>query len=165
MSGRTPRCDHITGVLIHLHWLKVEQRIIYKILILTYKSFVDLSAPLYLRELVKKKNKSANTRLADDSLLLVPPINKGSSHTFFERSFIYTAPTELNKLDGRIRKITNIDSFKREIKTTLFLSYFDLQLYTIVLAFCMFLDITVYFMLLLCCIYINFDYGIAFQVY
>ena len=105
------------------------QRIIYKILILTYKSFVDLSAPLYLRELVKKKIKSANTRylLADDSLLLVvPPISKGSSNTFFERSFIYAAPTEWNKLDGRIRKITNFDSFKREIKTTLFLSYFDL---------------------------------------
>ena len=114
-------CDHITEVLINLHWLKVEQRIIYKILILTYKSFVDLSAPLYLRDLVKKKNKSANTRLADDSLLLVvPPISKGSSNTFFERSFIYAAPTEWNKLDGRIRKITNFDSFKREINTTLF---------------------------------------------
>ena len=80
---RTTRCDHITKVLINLHWLKVEQRIIYKILILTYKSFVDLTAPLYLRELVKKKNKLANTRLADDSLLLVvPPISKGSSNTF-----------------------------------------------------------------------------------
>ena len=132
---RTPRCDHITEVLINLHWLKMEQRIIYKILILTYTSFVDLSAPLYLRELVKKKNKSANTRLADDSLLLVvPPISKGSSNTFFERSFIYAAPTEWNKLDGRIRKITNFDSFKREIKATVFLSYFDLLLYNIVLA-------------------------------
>ena len=84
----------------------MEQRIIYKILILTYKSFVYLSAPLYLRELVEKKNKSANTRLADDSLLLVVPlISKGSSNTFFERSFIYAAPTEWNKLDGRIRKL------------------------------------------------------------
>ena len=73
----------------------MEQRIIYKILILTYKSFVHLSAPLYLRELVKEKTKSANTRLADDSLLLaVPPISKGSSNTLFERSFIYAALTE-----------------------------------------------------------------------
>ena len=86
---RTPRCDHITEVLINLHWLKVEQRIIYKILILTYKSFVDLSAPLYLRELVKKKNKSANTRLADDSpLLVVPPISKGSSNTFLNDRYL-----------------------------------------------------------------------------
>ena len=105
----------------------MEQRIIYKILILTYKSFVDLSAPLYLRELVKKKNKSANTRLADDSLLLVVPlISKGSSNTFFEQSCIYAAPIEWNKLDGRIRKIANFDSFKREIKTTSFPNYFDL---------------------------------------
>ena len=65
-------------------------------------------------------------RLADDSLLLVPPNSKGRSNKFFERSFIDAAPTEWNKLDGRIRKITNFDSFKREIKTTLFLSYFDL---------------------------------------
>ena len=101
-------------------------------------------------------------------LLVVPPISKGSSNTFFERSFIYVAPTEWNKLDGRIRKITNFDSFKREIKTTLFLSYFDLYLYNIVLACCMFIDITVYIMLLLCdyyVVYINFDNGIAFQVY
>ena len=105
----------------------MEQRIIYKILILTNKSFVDLFARLYLREPLKKKNKSANTRLADDSLLLVvPPISKGSSNTFFERLFIYAAPTEWNKLDGRIRKITNFNSIKREIKITLFLSYFDL---------------------------------------
>ena len=91
----------------------MEQRIIYKILILTYKSFVDLSAPLYLRELVKKKNKSANTRLAVDSLLLVvPPISKGSSNTFFERSFIYAAPTEWNKLDGCIRKLLILTHLK-----------------------------------------------------
>ena len=84
-------------------------------------SFVDLSAPLYLRGLVKKKNKSANTRLAHDSLLLVlQPISKDSSNTFFERSFIYAAPTEWNKLDGRIRKITNFDSFKRDIKKLCF---------------------------------------------
>ena len=99
----------------------MEQRIIYKILIPTYKSFVDLSAPLYLRELVKKKNKSANTRLADDSLLLVvPPISKGSSNTFFERSFIYAAPTEWNKLDGRIRKIVILTHLNVKLKQLYF---------------------------------------------
>ena len=41
-------------------------------------------------------------------------------------SFIYGAPTEWNKLDGRITENTNYDSFKREIITTLFLSYFNL---------------------------------------
>ena len=99
----------------------MEQRIIYKILILTYKSFVDLSASLYVRELVKKKNKSANTRLADDSLLLVVlPISKGSSNTFFERSFIYVAPTEWNKLDGRIRKLLILTHLNVKLKQLYF---------------------------------------------
>ena len=70
-----------------------------------YIDIIDLFALLYLHELVKEKNKPANTRLADDSLLLVvPPISKGSCNTFFERLFIYAALTEWNKLDGRIRK-------------------------------------------------------------
>ena len=117
----SPRCDHITEVSINLHWLKVEQRIIYKILILIYKSFVDLSAPLYLRELAKKKNKSANTRLADDSLLLVVlPISKGSSNTFFERSFIYAAPAEWKKLDSRVRNLLIVTHLNVKLKQPYF---------------------------------------------
>ena len=58
-------------------------QLISELLLIQNKSFVDLSDPLYLRELVKKKNKSANTPLADDSFLLVPPISKGSTNTFF----------------------------------------------------------------------------------
>ena len=49
----TPRCDHITVVLVNLHWLKVDQRIIHKIVILTFRFYVGLSASLYLREAVK----------------------------------------------------------------------------------------------------------------
>ena len=44
---KTPRCDHISEVLVSLHWLRIAQRIIYKILILTFKAFVDHSAPMY----------------------------------------------------------------------------------------------------------------------
>ena len=88
---------------------------------------MDLSALLYLRELVKKKSKSANTRLADDSLLLVmPPMSKGSSNTFFNDCLFM-----LHLLSGInwmivFEKLNNFDSFKRESKTTLFLSYFGL---------------------------------------
>ena len=51
---KTPRCEHISEVLVSLHWLRIEQRIIYKILILTFKAFVDHTSPMYLSELVKK---------------------------------------------------------------------------------------------------------------
>ena len=73
---------------------------------------------------MKKKNKSANTQLADDYFpLVVPPICWGSANTFFERSHIYAALTEWHKLEGHIRNKKN-DPCKREIKkNTLFLSY------------------------------------------
>jgi len=124
---RTPRRDHITEVLINLHWLKIEQRIIYKILILTFKAFIDRTAPLYLSELVERKTSSTNTRLADDAFLLkFPPPSRNSADTFFERSFLYGAPYEWNKLDESVRCLTNFNMFKSEVKTVLFLRYFDI---------------------------------------
>ena len=34
---RTPRRDHITEVLIDLHWFKIKERIVYKIIIFTLR--------------------------------------------------------------------------------------------------------------------------------
>ena len=81
---------------------------------------------MYLSELVKKKSSSTNTRSANDDLLLViPPLSSNCSNTFFERSFNFAATTEWNRLDKRIRRISNLNTFKSEIKTILFLNYFD----------------------------------------
>ena len=123
---KTPRCDHISEVLVSLHWLRIEQRTVYKIFGLTFKAFVDHSAPMYLSELVKKKSSSTNTRSANDDLLLViPPLSRNCSNTFIERSFNFAASTEWNRLDKRIRSLSNLNTFKSEIKTILFLNYFD----------------------------------------
>ena len=73
----------------------------HKILILTYKAFVDHSTHVYLSELLNKKSTSANTRSAkDDFLLVIPPISQNCSNTFFERSLHFASPTEWNKLDA-----------------------------------------------------------------
>ena len=48
--------------------------------ILTFKAFVDHTAPIYLSELVKKKSSSTNTRSANDDLLLVIPSRVGRWH-------------------------------------------------------------------------------------
>ena len=54
---KSPRREHFTPVLKKLHWLKIQDRIIYKILMLTYKSYNNM-APPYLCELINKKRKS-----------------------------------------------------------------------------------------------------------
>ena len=51
MVTRTKRRDHISPVLISLHWLPVRERIRYKVMMLTFKAFHGL-APPYLNSLI-----------------------------------------------------------------------------------------------------------------
>ena len=116
---KSPRREHITPVLMKLHWLKIQDRIIYKMLMLTYKSYYNM-APPYLCELINKKESHVNTRLGTDHhQLIMPPISIDCSNTFLERSFIYAAPCEWNKLSEHIRT-SNFDCFRKSVKTMLF---------------------------------------------
>ena len=54
-----------------LHWLPVESRIIFKILLLVYKSLNNL-APAYINSLLKNYKPSHNLRSVDQGLLTVP---------------------------------------------------------------------------------------------
>ena len=86
---RSPRRDHITPVLKQLHWLKVHERIRYKVLILAHKSFYE-TAPQYFSALVTRKDYVKNTRSSTDHYLLcTPPLSKDCSNTFLERSFFF----------------------------------------------------------------------------
>ena len=60
---RTPHRDHVTEVLIDLHCLKIEERIVCKILILTFNAFIDRTSPLYLCELIEQQKTTINSLL------------------------------------------------------------------------------------------------------
>ena len=116
---KSPRREHVTPVLKSLHWLKIQDRITYEILMLTYKSYYNI-APTYLCELTSRRKSSVNTRLgADYHQLIMPPISKDCSNTFLEGLFIYASPCEWNKLSEYIRTST-FDSFRKNVKTMLF---------------------------------------------
>ena len=75
--------------------------------------------PDYLKDLlVICNNKRYNLR-SSDSLPLKNPSFKSSS-TLGDRSFQVAVPILWNALPGDIRGITNLDSFKRSLKTHLF---------------------------------------------
>ena len=102
MLTRSPRRNHITSVLRELHWLRISDRIIFKILILTHKAFHGV-APVYLCELITKyEQATVRTRRAQDCFLLAKvlvfliSISKTCAASFFERSFIYAVPTLWN---------------------------------------------------------------------
>ena len=81
-----------------------------------YSSFVFYNNPTYLCELISRRESSVNTRLGSDQHQpIMPPISKDCSNTFLERSFIYAAPCEWNKLSECIRTLT-FHSFRKSVK-------------------------------------------------
>lgn len=64
--------DHISPVLHQLHWLPVDKRIIYKILLMVFKCLHNL-APSYLSNLIIKYTPNRALRSSSKNLLVVPP--------------------------------------------------------------------------------------------
>ena len=113
--------DHITPVLVDLHWLPVKQRIDFKILLLTYKALNGL-APAYMRELLIPYSPKRTLRSTENHLLTPP---RWRLEYFGKRSFAAAAPTLWNNLPLNIKQAPSVDIFKSRIKTHLFqLAYF-----------------------------------------
>ena len=60
VSWQNRHVGNILPQLKKIYWLKIQDRIIYKMLMLTYKSYYNM-APPYLCELINKKESHENT--------------------------------------------------------------------------------------------------------
>ena len=91
--------DHITPLLKELHWLPVEQRIILKILMLTFKALNKL-CPSYIRDLLETYKP---TRILRSSIrnLLVIPCSKLKSYG--DHAFSVSAPKLWNDIPDIIK--------------------------------------------------------------
>src|SRR6218665_4093631 len=96
---RTPRLHHITPVLKSLHWLKIPERIHFKVLSLTNKP-PQSSQPTYLRELFTIQP-THSTRSSSCLTLSRPPVT--SRLTFSKRAISVTAPRLWNDLPPELR--------------------------------------------------------------
>ena len=107
----------MTPVLKDLHWLPVQQRIWYKIALLTFKALHGM-APTYICDLVKEHKPRRSLRSSSQQLLSLPPLTK--TKTYGDRSFSVAAPEIWNNLPRNIRAISDVDLFKKYLKTHLF---------------------------------------------
>ena len=114
--------EHITPILRSLHWLPVHFRIIFKILLLTYKALNGLG-PDYIRDLLRFNISGRTLRSSKNKLLDEPRANL---KTYGERAFSVAAPRLWNKLSLQIRFSSSEAVFKANLKTHLFKRAYDL---------------------------------------
>ena len=112
--------SHISPALYQLHWLPVQHRVHFKILILTFKAIHGL-APKYIIELINIKPRSIYNLRSNQSSLLDPPKGK-MLFTLGDKSFSAAAPYLWNSLPSELRDIQSLAIFKCKLKTSRFIS-------------------------------------------
>ena len=71
----TSRYEHVTPLLIQLHWLPIEQRITFKIAVITFKALHGV-APSYITDLIKPYAPGRLLRSSNQFLLSTSKFNQ-----------------------------------------------------------------------------------------
>ena len=100
-----------SNILKDLHWLNIESRILFKVLLLVYKCINGVCS-----KNLQIQYKGYNCRTNDYLLLETKKVNT----TYGERTFDYIGPRLWNALPVNVRILENIESFKKNVKTILF---------------------------------------------
>lgn len=108
-------------ILASLHWLPIQFRIHFKILLFAFKSLNGL-APPYLSELLHSYKPIRSFR-SDDQLLLTVPKTKRKLRG--DRAFAASAPKLWNDLPLHVKQASSLFVFKTLLKTYLFSLAFD----------------------------------------
>ena len=110
--------DHISLDMKNMHWLPINARIKFKIILLTWKALNDM-APRYLANLLTVQEDHYERRYKN--LLHIPKTNLV---TCGDRAFQKVAPELWNALPCALREINKLNTFKSKLKTYLFQQYY-----------------------------------------
>ena len=112
----TRKREHITPILVALHWLPIDKRIQYKILLYTYKA-VNHIAPEYIAELITLHQPGRSLRSANKRSLKRPHCR---TSTYGNRRFDVAAASLWNSLPSHLVLSPSLSTFKKHLKTHLF---------------------------------------------
>ena len=105
-----PRYCHITPLLLDLHWLPVNQRIAFKILLLVYKVLHQL-APSYLVDLISVMPCSSYNLRGNNNIVLLRHLPAYSKKTLGDRSFSRVVPKGWFPFDRNDRRRSQRELF------------------------------------------------------
>ena len=110
--------EHVTPLLYELHWLPVSYRILFKLLVLTFKC-IHGDAPTYLSNLITIKPISTFGLRSNEMPYLLQEVRSKLVNAG-DRSFAIAAPSEWDKLPSEIGSLPTLNVFKSKLKTHLF---------------------------------------------
>ena len=113
--------DPVTPAFHQVHWLPVRYRIRYKVCLLVFKALHGM-APSYLTDMLQVR-KAGRYNLRSRARPVMLDEQKYTCKTFGGRSFGVQGPKMWNKLPDNVRAITELEQFKRQLKTHLYTLY------------------------------------------
>ena len=108
--------DYITPALQGLHWLPIEQRIQFKVLLITFKALHGM-APEYIKDMIVIHHSKRQLRSSKQTLLVLPKTRMKSAG---DKTFACQAAILWNNLPESIRTTKTVESFKHHLKTHIF---------------------------------------------
>jgi len=117
----TPMRDHVTPILRELHWLPIEKRVLFKILLLVFKILHSVG-PSYLNVITRRDVILPRSLRQENSNILNVAFTQSSF--VYNRSFTFAAPRLWNGLPAELRCCNDLNAFKTKLKTFLFESHF-----------------------------------------
>ena len=114
----TRKRDHVTPLFLELHWLRISDRIIFKVGTLVFKCLHE-QTPGYLAEgcqLLASVPNRRSSRAVDRGDLVVP---RTYTATYGKKSFFVSGPSFWNSLPVGLRACTSAETFKNKLKTFL----------------------------------------------
>ena len=117
LSGQFSKYHSSSPLLDSLHWLPIDKRIQFKVLLYIYKALNDLS-PVYLQDCITIYVPSREgLRSSADNARLIIPRSRGR---IGDSSFSVFGPTKWNQLPHTLRTAPTVQSFKQGLKTYLY---------------------------------------------
>ena len=114
LVARAPLFSHISPFLLHLHWLPLKFRIIFKICTLMFKINNNIS-PKYLNDLIVKP-KRAGLRSSSSNHFFIISVR----HSFAKSAFAFSGPLLWNSLPSSLTSSESLTLFRKGLKKHLF---------------------------------------------
>ena len=111
--------DHVTPLLHELHWLRMRQRIEYKLAVLVYRCLHG-SAPPYLASDLQRVADFGDRRRLRSSLTDALNVPSTRLSTVDDCAFPVAAARMWNSLPATVTSSSSLLTFKRRLKTELF---------------------------------------------